>query len=154
MQARNVISGIAVLLVTFGLACSPSGRTAPAVATLTLTQADSIWARNYAMHDTASALRLMPDDFFMTTSNGRVKDRASELGDIRAQSGLTMRYFRTEDVRAREYGTAGVVTGTASWAFEMSGRPSSVRRRYTAVYRRGGPLGWQLVTLHMGPAPQ
>lgn len=25
--------------------------------------------------------------------------------------------------------------------------------RYAAVYRRGGPLGWQLVTLHMGAAP-
>jgi ketosteroid isomerase-like protein len=62
--------------------------------------------------------------------------------------------FRTEDVRLREAGDAGIVTGTASWSFEMNGRGSSVRRRYTAVYRRGGPLGWQLAVLHMGAPPQ
>ena len=143
-----------LLLVVGMMACGSSRRTpAPAVA-LTLAQADSIWARNYAVHDTATAMRLMSEDFFMTTSAGRVKDRAMELGDIRPQPGLRMDYFRTQDVRIREYGDAGVVAGVATWSFEMSGRTSSVQRRYTAVYRRGGPLGWELVTLHMGPAPQ
>ena len=79
---------------------------------------------HYAVHDTTSARQPISDDFFMTTSNGRVKDRTMERGDIRAQPGLTMQYFRTEDVPAREYGTAGVVTGTASWAFEMGGQAS------------------------------
>ncbi len=119
----------------------------------TLAGADSLWARNYAIHDTAAALQLMADDFFMTSSQGRTKDRLEELADIRPSQGLTMRYFRTEGARLREYGEAGVVTGIAAWSYEMNGRESTVRRRYTAVYRRGGPLGWQLVALHMGVAP-
>jgi hypothetical protein len=124
-------------------------------AALTLRGADSLWAANYAHHDTTRALALMADDFFMTTSSGCVKDRAAELGDVRPQRDLTMQYFRTDDVRTREYanGSAGVVTGTAAWAFAQGGRTTQVQRRYTALYVRGGPLGWQLVTLHMGAAP-
>jgi hypothetical protein len=64
-----------------------------------------------------------------------------------------MDYFRTTDVRSRVYDGAAVVTGEAAWQFEMNGRVVSNRRRYTAVYSRGGPLGWQLVALHMGRAP-
>ena len=118
-----------------------------------LAGADSLWAHNDAVHDTASALQLMSEDFFMTTSQGRTKHRADELADIRPTAGLTMHYFRTEGARLREYGETGVVTGVAAWSYEMNGRVSSVRRRYTAVYRRGGTIGWQLVALHMGTAP-
>jgi ketosteroid isomerase-like protein len=119
----------------------------------TLARADSLWAHNYQVHDTATALQLMSEDFFMTTSQGRTKSRADEIGDVRPSPGLTMRYFRTEGVRVREYGETGVVTGVAAWSYDMNGRESSVRRRYTAIYRKGGPFGWQLVTLHMGVAP-
>lgn len=149
--ARSIIP---ILLVASSLACAHTPPGASHALTQTLARVDSLWARNYAVHDTTAALRLMADDFFMTTSNGRVKDRVAELADIRPQTGLAMQYFRTDDVRTREYGTAGVVTGTASWAFEMNGRASNVRRRYTAVYRRGGHFGWELVALHMGAAPQ
>jgi hypothetical protein len=34
----------------------------------------------------------------------------------------------------------------------MNGNSSTVRRRYTAVYSRGGALGWRMVALHMGRA--
>jgi ketosteroid isomerase-like protein len=47
---------------------------------------DSLWARNYATHDTASATNLMSDDFFMLSPNGRVKDKAAELRDVRLAS--------------------------------------------------------------------
>lgn len=149
MSSRVVLSILGILVM---LGCSSRQRAGTVATPLTLTQADSIWARNYAVHDTAAALRLMSDDFFMTTTNGSVKDRTAELGDIRPQPGMRMDYFRTEDVRTREYGAAGVVTGTASWSYQMNGQTSTTRRRYTAVYSRGGPLGWQLVTLHMGAA--
>jgi ketosteroid isomerase-like protein len=133
--------------------CLLVGASAAQAQARSLAGADSLWAHNYAVHDTAAALQLMADDFFMTTSQGRTKNRADEIGDIRPAAGLTMRYFRTEGARLREYGETGVVTGVAAWAFDMNGRESSVRRRYTAVYRKGGVFGWQLVALHMGAAP-
>lgn len=151
MIIRRLSCGILAALVA--AACTTSRTVKVPRGAISLRGADSLWARNYALHDTASALHLMADDFFMTTSSGTVKDRAAELGDIRAQPGLRMDYFRTEDVRARDYGDTGVVTGLASWSFEMNGRTSTVRRRYTATYKRGGPLGWELVALHMGASP-
>ena len=80
--------------------------------------------KHYAVHDTTSALQPMSDDFFMTTSNGRVRIASGSWATFARNPGLTMQYLRTEDVRAREYGTAGVATGTASWAFEMDGQSS------------------------------
>jgi ketosteroid isomerase-like protein len=114
---------------------------------------DSLWARNYATHDTTRAALLMSDRMVMTSSDGRMKDKATELGDVRPSAGLRMHHFRTSDVRVELHGTAAVVTGVADWAFNYNGRESAVRRRYTAVYARGGRLGWELVALHMGVAP-
>ena len=61
--------------------------------------------------------------------------------------------FRTRDVVARAYGSAGFVIGLAEWSYTFNGQTADYRRRYTAVYARGGPLGWRMVALHIGPAP-
>jgi hypothetical protein len=63
-----------------------------------------------------------------------------------------MDYFRTDSVRVKVYGTAAVVTGIAEWRLAYRGQVSMNRRRYTAVYTRGGPLKWRMVALHMGRA--
>ena len=146
------------LLAAFLLTAAATELTAqssrPTQETREILALDSAWARTYARHDTTLAKQLMADDFFMTSTAGTTKDKNGEMGDIRAQPGLQMHFFRTEDVRAQVYAGAAVVTGLAAWEFEMNGRTSSVKRRYTAVYARGGPLGWRLVTLHMGRAPE
>lgn len=121
--------------------------------TLSLAGADSLWARTYATNDTLTAAGLMADDIFITSSTGSIKNKALELDDIRASPQFKMKYFVTTDVVTRLIGTAGVVTGIAEWAFESGGTPRMLRLRYTAVYAKGGPLGWQLNTLHMGQAP-
>lgn len=148
-RPRRLAAAI-VTLATLATATSAAAQRTAADSVLAL---DSAWARAYATNDTALALRVMADDFFMTTSSGGVKDRAAELADIRATPGLRMDYFRTEQVRSRLYGSAAVVTGVAAWQFAMNERVNAIRRRYTAVYARGGPLGWRLVALHMGQAP-
>ncbi len=69
-------------------------------------------------------------------------------------AGFVIHYFRTSDVVVRMYGSASVVTGLAQWSYTYQGNtPPTTRRRYTAVYVRGGPLGWHMVALHIGPAP-
>lgn len=114
---------------------------------------DSAWARAYATHDTTLALALFAPDLIVTSANGSLKTRDAELGDIRAQPGLRMQYFRTSEVTVRVYGRSAVVTGLASWRFTFNERDSEVSRRYTAVYVAGGSLGWRMVALHMGRAP-
>ena len=114
---------------------------------------DSGWARAYATHDTTFAKALFADSMFATSSGGVVKGREGELADVRPQAGLQMDYFRTEQVVVRAYPGAAVVTGVAQWQFTYNGRLTMLRRRYTSTYVRGGPLGWQMVALHLGPAP-
>jgi hypothetical protein len=113
---------------------------------------DARWAFAYRSHDTAFAKRLFAVDLVVTSANGTLKDRKKELDDIRPAPGLVMEYFRTDSVRVRVHGTAAVVTGIAEWRFVYRGQPTTNRRRYTAVYTRGGPLRWRMVALHMGRA--
>lgn len=115
---------------------------------------DAGWARSYQVHDTAYAISLFDDDIVITATNGSLKNKSGELGDIRPNPNLKMDYFRTRDVKVRVMQGAAVVTGLAEWSFTFNARPSQVARRYTAVYERGGPLGWRIVALHIGRAPE
>jgi ketosteroid isomerase-like protein len=119
----------------------------------TLRQLDSAWARSYATNDTALANKLFDDSLVVTSGNGRLKDKKGEMADVGpAQPGFQIHYFRTSDVRVQP--RAGVVTGLAEWQWTFNGQTNTTRRRYTAVYTRGGPLGWRMVALHIGPAPE
>ncbi|HJQ66752.1 MAG TPA: nuclear transport factor 2 family protein [Gemmatimonadales bacterium] len=113
---------------------------------------DSAWARSYAVHDTALAQALYATDLVVVGGNGMLKDRDRELRDVRPQAGLTMHYFRTKDVSVRCYPGACAVVGVAEWEYAFNGRVDATRRRYSATYVPGGPLGWQMVTLHISTA--
>ena len=114
---------------------------------------DAAWARSYAQHDTATAIALFDDRIIVTSSSGSLKDKNGELADIRPSAGLQMHYFRTSSVEIRLSGSAAAVAGLAEWSFTYNGRTNTIRRRYTATYAQGGPLGWRMIALHIGPAP-
>lgn len=114
---------------------------------------DSAWARAYATHDTSLALQLFAEDIVVTSVSGATKDRSGEIADVRRSPGLQLEFFRTSDAKVRVYESSAVVTGVAEWKYTLNGQVSNPRRRYTAVYVKGGPLGWRMVALHMGRAP-
>ena len=120
----------------------------------TLRKLDSAWARAYAEHDTATAISLFDDRLIVTSGTGTTKDKSGELGDIRPSAGLQMHFFRTSSVEVRVSGASAAVAGLAEWSFTYNGRTNTIRRRYTATYAQGGPLGWRMIALHIGPAPQ
>jgi hypothetical protein len=107
-------------------------------------------ARSYATADTGLANKLFDDSLFVTSGNGRIKDKKGEMADVGPlQPGFEIHYFRTSRVQPQ----AGVVTGLAEWSWTWNGRTTVTRRRYTAVYVRGGPLGWRMVaTAHWAGA--
>lgn len=121
----------------------------------TIRRIDSLWARMYQTHDTTFAQKLYADDLTWTMVNGRSKDKRTEMVDVAPAAGLVMEFFRTSDVVTRVLPGSGtaVVTGRAEWKFTLNGQSSEIARRYTHVYARGGPLGWQIVAVHMGQAP-
>lgn len=111
---------------------------------------DSLWAHVYAKHDTASALQLYSESLAFRGVNGTFKTRADEMGDIRPSPGLTMEYFRTFPTTVKTFDRVAVVSGSVEWSFAMNGSGRLLAYPYTAVYRRGGPLGWEIIALHMG----
>lgn len=116
----------------------------------TIHRLDSLWAQMYAHHDTALARSLYAEDLVFTSSNGNQKNREQELGDVRPQPGLVMDYFRTTPTQVRVHEGAAVVTGTAEWRFTWNDRTQEVKRAYTILYAKGGPLGWRILAVHMG----
>ena len=142
-----------VLLLLAAVASLTPPLSAQSTTSDTLRQLDSAWARSYAKNDTVLAAKLFDDSLVVTSGSGRLKNKRGEMADVGPTPGGQIHYFRTRDVVAKAYGTAGVVIGLAEWSYTFNGRTSDYRRRYTAVYARGGPLGWRMVALHIGPAP-
>jgi ketosteroid isomerase-like protein len=142
------LHGIAVLALTVAVSSASAQTPSELVRVL-----DSAWARSYATHDTAFAQALFATELAVTSGAGAVKTREEELADVRPSTGLQMHFFRTKDVDVRMYPGTAIVIGLAEWEFEMGGQTRNFRRRYTAVYVRGGSLGWRMVALHLSPAP-
>jgi ketosteroid isomerase-like protein len=111
---------------------------------------DSLWAQMYARHDTALARSIYAEDLVFTSANGNQKNREQELADVRPQPGLVMDYFRTTPTQVRVHEGAAVVTGTAEWRFTWNSDTREVKRGYTILYSKGGPLGWRILAVHMG----
>jgi len=111
----------------------------------------SLWARTYATQDTAMARALLADDLFVTNGVGRISGKAQELAELTPRGDPQMSELGVTDVRVRCYAACCVVTGVAEWRAVFRGDTASGRQRYTATYVRGGPLGWQIAAVHVGP---
>jgi hypothetical protein len=118
-----------------------------------LRKIDAEWTRSYAEHDTATAMKIFDDRIIVTSGTGALKDKQGELADVRPAPGMQVHYFRSRDVEIRQHEGTAVVAGLIEWSVTFNGRTSNLRRRYTATYARGGPLGWRMMALHIGPAP-
>ena len=149
---RGKIMLVRPLVVTTIAALCGATAHAQSSAADSVARLDSAWARSYAVHDTALAQALFAADLMVVGGTGSLKNREGELRDIRPTVGLTMHYFRTQDVQIHCYSGACAVVGVAEWEFEFNGRVDATRRRYSATWIRGGPLGWQMVSLHISPA--
>ena len=105
----------------------------------------------YQTYDTAMGRKLYADNLIWTMVDGNLKDKRAEMADVAPAAGLVMEYFRTSGVAIRvpPGNETAVVTGLAEWRFTFNGRSNQVARRYT----HGGPLGWQILAVHMGQAP-
>jgi ketosteroid isomerase-like protein len=116
----------------------------------TIRRLDSLWAQMYARHDTVMARSLYAEDLVFTSANGNQKNREQELADVRPHPGLVMDYFRTTPTQIRVHDGAAVVTGTAEWRFTWNGQTREVKRAYSIMYSKGGPLRWRILAVHMG----
>ncbi len=102
--------------------------------------------------DIAALDRILADDLTYTHSTGRVDTKATLLGALRSGE-LKYEMIEPENIEARVYGDAAVVTGRATMAVRSGNQRSSFQIRFTDVYvKRHGR--WQMCAWQSTRLPQ
>ncbi|MDQ3252943.1 MAG: nuclear transport factor 2 family protein [Acidobacteriota bacterium] len=107
-----------------------------------------IEARRKATKGDATALdRILADDFIATSLRGRVANKAQYI-KYSTRPNLSFHNFNTEEVKARVYGDAAVITGRTTVKGRYQDEEFDTQFRYTRLYVKRGGL-WQIVTSHL-----
>jgi ketosteroid isomerase-like protein len=93
--------------------------------------------------DTAALDKMTADDYEFTNPSGQVRTKAQILQDIKSGE-LKYESIDTDDVKARVYGNAAVLTGRATTKGQSGGKDVSGQYRFTRVYVKGKG-GWRSV---------
>lgn len=109
---------------------------------------DREWANAVARGDVARLDQIFSDDLIVTSGDGKLRDKAGEIDDVRPNPEIKTYFFNTDEVRVRVYKGAAVVTGRARWRINYKGRDIDNERRYTSVYARERGR-WRMVALQL-----
>ena len=102
--------------------------------------------------DIAALDRILANDLTYTHSTGRVDTKTTLLASLRSGE-LKYEMIEPENVEARVYGDAAVVTGRATMAVQSRNQKSSFQIRFTDVYvKRHGR--WQMSAWQSTRLPQ
>jgi len=112
---------------------------------------DAERAAAFQTADVGRIARLLSDDLTYVHTTGIIDGKPSLLGKIKSGD-LTYQSVKTQDVVARPYGTAGIVTGTAELHVLSAHQPKVIMLRYTATYVLHDGR-WQLVAYQSTPLP-
>lgn len=106
---------------------------APPAAEQALLAADAARSRAMVAADVTALDAALADELVYGHTNGLQQSKRELLGQIKSGE---LRYLKlaTDEVTARSYGCAGVVTGTAAADVEGHGRAASFTLHYTATY--------------------
>jgi len=110
------------------------------------------WGEAYLKKDIALLDRILADDYMQTDSEGNFITKAQDLADLKSGA-----YVETsgvqENVKARVYGDAAVVTGRSTVKAQYKGKDASGQFQWTDTFiKRDGR--WQCVASHISKIPQ
>lgn len=113
------------------------------------------WLDAYERHDAKAMDAIVADDFTITYADGSVQTKPQIINIINAPRRADQPPLKvyTEDVQARVYGDAVVLTGRVVTEWQQNGQPVKQQNRYTDTYvKRGGR--WQVVASHLSSVPK
>jgi hypothetical protein len=147
MPARLPSWALAIILVSSFVATAGAAGTAQQA----LLDADGARVAALLASDAGALGRLFSDEMTYVHTSGVVDGKSQLLGKLKSGE-LIFESIKTQDVVARPYGAAGVVTGTAELHVQNAHRPLTLLLRYTATYiHRDGR--WQLVAYQSTQLP-
>ena len=140
--------GVAIVVVASALvmACRPEGSSSHRdQAALVEMQQDL--ARAWVSGDRTALERIIASEWTTTGPDGRTSDRARVLAQVFETGVHRIHNLKIDDVKARVFGDAAVVTGRTRGVGEFEGAAYDVVIRFTDVFvRRAGQ--WQAVASH------
>ena len=114
---------------------------------LTLVQMQQVLAKAWASGDRAAVERIIAPEWTSTGPDGRTTDRAAVLGQVFDTGAHKIHRLEIDEVSARVYGDAAVVTGQTHGTGEFEGLAYDVTIRFTDTFVRRGSR-WQAVASH------
>ena len=104
-------------------------------------------ATAWLSRDRAMVERIIAPDWISTYPDGQMTDRAGVLAQVFETGVHKIHGLKIDDVKARVFGDAAVVTGRTHGVGEFEGSSYDVVIRFTDTFvRRGGQ--WQAVASH------
>lgn len=112
-----------------------------------LIELQQVLARAWVTHDRETVERIIAPEWRSTGPDGNTSDRARVLSQIFETGAHKILYLKIDDVKARVFGDASVVTGRTHGVGEFEGAGYDVVIRFTDTFvRRDGR--WQAVASH------
>ena len=97
--------------------------------------------------DIAPFDRILADDYMFTDEEGNVLTKAQELANIKSGAFLSTS-CENDDVKARIYGDAAVVTGRSTYKGKFKGKPYTQQYRWTHMWVKDNLARWRCVASH------
>jgi hypothetical protein len=142
----HVIVTVLILVTTLTAGCtdkrSPAGRDEAV-----LVELQQGLGKAWVSGDRATVEQIIAPEWTSTGPDGRMTDRARVLAQVFETGVHKIRRLAIEDVKARVFGDAAVVTGRTHGIGEFEGSAYDVVIRFTDTFvRRGGR--WQAIASH------
>ena len=139
---------LVIVLIVAGLAAPGiAQRGGAAKEEVALAELQQKLAKAWLSGDRATVERIIAPDWKYTTPDGRMSDRAAVFADVFETRRHKIHRVDIDEVTARVFGDAAVVTGRTHGAGEFEGSAYDVVIRFTDTFvRRDGR--WQAVASH------
>jgi hypothetical protein len=112
-----------------------------------LIELQQVLARAWVTRDRETVERIIAPEWWSTGPDGSASDRVRVLTQVFETAAHKILYLKIDDVMARVFGDAAVVTGRTHGVGEFEGARYDVVIRFTDTFvRRGGH--WQAVASH------
>ena len=140
-----------ILMSSLTAACERGG-SAVAQDETALTELQQMLAKAWVSGDRATVERIIAPEWTSTGPDGQTTDRANVLDQVFGTRAHKIHKLEIDDVKARVFGDAAVVTGRTRGRGEFQRSAYDVTIRFTDTFvRRGGR--WQAIASHASLVP-
>jgi ketosteroid isomerase-like protein len=111
------------------------------------------WRTNQLSNDVAAMDKMLSDDYIGISMSGQVFTKVQQLDRMRDKK-LILSRIDFDDMKVKLVGSIAIVTSRIQIEGSNDGLPVKGIFRYTRVYKRLPPSGWQITSFEATRVPQ